>query len=353
MLYLKSLGTQTLTFNKIESTVNLKQKHLHYCEAGLIKQLEKMGIGRPSTFASLVETIKERNYIVKRDVEGTSCNVKEYTLNSSHELEINELDKVFGGEKNKLVIEPLGILCVEFLMKYFSELFSYDYTEQMEMDLDTISETNGKYNEVCNKCINSITTQMEPIKKMNKEFFKIDDTYELVYEKYGPVLRTTNEDGSYNYTSVKRELRLDIDKLRSGIYTLDELIETNERPIGTYEDKDCVLKMGKFGMYLMWGDNTINLSQESKTIDNMTFEDVVEKIKEKQEQNKSSNILRELNEEMSVRRGKYGPYIFYKPTNATKPQFFPLKKFPKHYAYSTCDKNEIISWVEKTHLKKS
>ena len=82
---------------------------------------------------------------------------------------------------------------------------------------------------------------------------------------------------------MKRELRLDIDKLRSGMYTLHELVETNERPMGAYEDKDCVLKMGKFGMHLMWGDNTINLSQDSKTIDNMTFEDVVEKIKEKQD----------------------------------------------------------------------
>ena len=352
LLYLKTLVTKKLMFNKIESSVNLKQKQLHYCEAGLIKQLEKMGIGRPSTFASLVETIKERNYITKRDVEGMSCNVKEYTLNSSHEMEINELDKTFGGEKNKLVIEPLGVLCVEFLMKYFSDLFSYDYTEQMEMDLDTINETNGKYKEVCDKCNKNILSQMEPIKKLNKESFKIDDTYELVYEKYGPVLRKTQEDGSYQYTSVKRELRLNIDKLKAGEYNLEDLVETQQRHMGEYEDKECILKMGKFGMYLMWGENSINLSNETITIDSMTFENVVEKIKEKQQQNKSSNILRELNEETSIRKGKYGPYIFYKPMNAPKPKFFPLKKFPKHYAYATCDKDELLEWIEKTHLKK-
>ena len=311
-----------------------------------------MGIGRPSTFASLVETIKERNYITKRDVEGMSCNVKEYTLNESHEMEINEVDKTFGGEKNKLVIEPLGVLCVEFLMKYFSDLFSYDYTEQMEMDLDTINQTNGKYKEVCDKCNKNILSQMEPIKKLNKESFRIDDTYELVYEKYGPVLRKTQEDGSYQYTSVKRELRLNIDKLKAGDYSLEDLVEIQERHMGQYEDKECVLKMGKFGMYLLWGDNSINLSNESNTIDCMTFENVVEKIKEKQQQNISSNILRELNEELSIRKGKYGPYIFHKPMNVKKPNFFALKKFPKHYAYATCDKNELIEWIEKTYLKK-
>jgi len=350
LLYLNSLASKCLEMQKIESNVSLKQKHLHYCEAGLIKQLEKMGIGRPSTFANLVETIKDRNYIVKRDVEGVPCNVKEYVLNSDNELEISETEKVFCGEKNKLVIEPLGILCVEFLMKYFNSLFSYDYTQQMEIELDTICENNNKYVEVCDGCNTTIMRHMDPIKKLNKESFKIDDDYELVYEKYGPVLRKKGDDGNYSYLSVKREMRLDIDKLKSGDYTLEDLVETQERHMGQYEDKDCVLKMGKFGMYLLWGDTSINLSNETITIDKMTLEDVHEKIREKEEKNQSANILREINDDISIRRGKYGAYIFYKPARNNKPQFFNLKKFSKHYA--TCEKQDLIDWIEKTYLKK-
>ena len=94
-------------------------------------------------------------------------------------------------------------------------------------------------------------SELDPIKKLNKESFKIDDDYELVYETYGPVLRKKEDDGNFSYLSVKREMRLDLDKLKSGDYTLEDLVETQERHMRQYEDKHCVLKMGKFGMYLV------------------------------------------------------------------------------------------------------
>lgn len=350
LLYMQSLGTQTLKYTKIESTVNLKQKHLHYSEAGLIKQLEKMGIGRPSTFASLVETIKDRKYIQKRDVEGKLCDVNEYLLTGGQTIEINKVSKSFGGEKNKLVIEPLGILCVEFLTKYFQHLFSYDYTEEMEMALDTISSENGKYEEVCDKCYSEILSHMGPIKKLNKESFQIDDKHELVYDKYGPVVRTFDDDGNIEYFSVKRELRLEIEKLRNKEYTLEDLLETQERNVGKYNNEDCILKMGKFGLYVQYGANTVNLNEAKMSIDEIDFETVVQKIKEQESKSKSSNILRELNNDLSIRKGKYGAYIFYQTPEMSKPEFFNLRKFPQKY--TLCDKEVLIDWIKTTYLDK-
>merc|ERR1711991_353506 len=116
-----------INYNKIQINMGLKKIKLHYTEAKLVNLLEEKGIGRPSTFSSIVEKIQERDYVKLMDVEGKKISCKNYELvekNISNKIE----EKEFGSEKKKLVIQPMGIIVLEFLIKYYDELFSYCYT---------------------------------------------------------------------------------------------------------------------------------------------------------------------------------------------------------------------------------
>jgi DNA topoisomerase-1 len=130
---LESKPNQFVKYNKIISNIHIQETKSHYTEAKLIQTLEEKGIGRPSTFASLVEKIQEREYIKKENVVGKTIDCLNYELNDNQSI-INEiiLKKEFGNEKNKLIIQPLGTIVLDFLEKYFEELFNYNYTKQME-----------------------------------------------------------------------------------------------------------------------------------------------------------------------------------------------------------------------------
>jgi DNA topoisomerase-1 len=116
-----------MEYKKIISTVTYKNSILHYTEAKLVQLLEEMGIGRPSTFSSLVEKIQERKYVVKENIKGKIIKCKEFILEDENLTE-TIVDKEFCNEKNKLVIQPLGIAVMEFLIKNFDSIFNYKYT---------------------------------------------------------------------------------------------------------------------------------------------------------------------------------------------------------------------------------
>jgi DNA topoisomerase-1 len=118
LLYFKSLekANKTFSHNQIQSTVVIRHNEKHYTEATLIKKLEDLGIGRPSTFSFIVNTIQERGYVKNTDIEGIKKTVNEYSL-TDRILTVQQNEKVFGESKNKLVIQSLGILTCEFLVK--------------------------------------------------------------------------------------------------------------------------------------------------------------------------------------------------------------------------------------------
>ena len=190
LLYLKSSQQINIPYTSIKTTIAEHGKHSHYTEASLIKKLEDLGIGRPSTFAMIVETNMERGYIKKTDIEGTIIKTNEYCLENG-EIKKEEKERLFGKESNKLIIQPLGIVVSDFLYKHFYSLFSYDYTTKMEEQLDEISLGNGDiWYKVCDTCNNEIKKLLKPIDKIGKQVIDIQDTdYKLVFEKYGPVLR--------------------------------------------------------------------------------------------------------------------------------------------------------------------
>jgi len=137
LLALKQKNKLQVQYNKITSNIVMKNTKSHLTEAMLVQLLEEKGIGRPSTYSSLVDKIQERGYVTKENISGQFIKCTDFTLEGDELTELSS-SREFGSEKNKLVIQPLGILVIEFLINHFNSLFNYEYTKNMENELDIV-----------------------------------------------------------------------------------------------------------------------------------------------------------------------------------------------------------------------
>jgi len=340
-----------ITVKKICAKVTIKGSKLHYTEAKLVQLLEEKGIGRPSTFSSLVDKIQERGYVKKEDIKGKEVICRDLELEDGEIYEI-ENKREFGNEKGKLVIQPLGIIVMEFLDKHFNKLFNYDYTCLMEAALDKIAKGELIWFEVCAACNKEIDELIEIIRDETKFEVQIDDNNTFLIGKYGPVIKCIEEkDGKeeISFKSVKKDI--DITQLKSGELELDEIVETNkianiQYNLGKYEGKDVILRKGKFGLYVLWGDNSKTLKElGNRPIENITFQEVIEILE------KGSGIIREINSTLSIRKGSKGDYIFYKNSKMKKPSFYDIKRFSIETGedYKICDIVILKSWVNEKY----
>jgi len=343
---------QMIKYNKVVSKVTVKNVKLHYTEARLVQLLEEKGIGRPSTFSMLIEKIQERGYVKKEDVKGKTIKVTDYELENDEITEL-ETTREFGNEKNKLVLQPLGKIVMEFLDKHFLDVLNYEFTREMEEDLDKISKGNFVWSDLCKICNNKLETIINEVKQTQKSKFeiKIDDTHVYTIAKYGPVIKCVEKvDGKKvtTYKPIKKGMQLDMDKLEQGNYTLEELIENdiekqdkisaNQINLGKYDDKDVILKKGKFGLYVVCGDLSKTLKQfGNRPIESIQFDEVIPLLEE------GSNIVREISPDISIRKSKKGDYVFFKTSKMKKPKFFSLKGFEEDY--KTCDIDVLKSWL--------
>ena len=163
-------GSQII-YKKIMTVFSLKNEgQKHYTEARLIHLLEEKGIGRPSTYASIIDKIQERKYVVKEDILGKEIECTNYELNAQPTKTIEEIKEkqIFGKEKSKLVIQPLGIMVMDFLDAHIDSLFDYEYTKIMEEKLDQICLGKLEWSIVCQDCLHDIQEQLSKLKKERK-----------------------------------------------------------------------------------------------------------------------------------------------------------------------------------------
>ena len=355
LLFLRTLLDKPVKYDYIESSVVVRNKHSHYTEASLIQKLEDLGIGRPSTFATLVDTIQDRGYVKCSDVNGVSLKCDNFKLRGNI-LELMTVEKIFGQEKNKLVIQPLGILCVEFLIQHFQDLFDYGYTKTMESDLDKIAtfdkSAESEWHQLCAKCYLDIKRLTNACAK-EKEVYPIDETHELVFQQYGPVIRSKKEgDRGYQYYSVKPGITIDLEIAKTGGYQLTDLIAISNENLGSHEGSQVTLRLGKFGPYVEWKDQTISIRTVDKPLELIILEDVIHLLQPKETLRhvKPKGHIRDLNEDMSVRTGKFGPYVYYKTPKMKTPEFFNIKKFAE--PPETCPSDTLVAWIQTTYLSK-
>ena len=342
-MYLQNIETkkEPVDYNTIMSELHVTNKHRHYTEASLINKLEELGIGRPSTFATIVDTIQERGYVKRTDIEGITKMCEEYQL-TGETITTTNTEKVFGAEKQKLVIQSVGILTIEFLLEYYQEMFSYEYTKNMEYELDKVcSGEITDWAELCRDCVAEIKSHSKPLRQVTKQTYPIEDGYEYIFEKYGPAIKHTLEDGTVEYIQARKDV--DLEKIKAGEYTLTELIEITERKIGEMENLDVFIKKGRYGLYIEYGENKISVKNADARLETFTIEDMKECI----EPAKEKSVLRELNEHMDIRRGQYGAYVYYKTPEMKKPKFLNIKKCP--HGFLNCTVETLVDWLCTTY----
>ena len=340
--YLPKINNKIVNFSKISSKVTIKDLKTHYTEARLVQLLEEKGIGRPSTFSSLIDKIQERNYVKKENVEGKKIVCENLELEKKeNKLKIITEEKIFGNEKNKLIIQPIGITVIEFLLKHCENLFKYQYTEEMENNLDLIAKGELDWLNICKKYNKEILEYNKSIsKEVKKEEYKLDENHFYIIGKYGPVIKYVNGD-KILFKNIKENL--DHEAIKRGEYKLIDIIESenksNGKLLGKYQNKDVYLKKGKFGLYIEFGHENKSIKNLKKKENTITFEDVLPFLENK--------IIREINESLSIRKGNYGDYIYYKTKTMKKPQFYKLNNFEDDY--KNCSEKIIREWIKEKY----
>ena len=382
-----------IPYNKIKATVTMNELKSHYTEAGLIKILEEKGIGRPSTFSSLIEKIQKRGYVEKSDVLGKKVKCTDFELLPDELLEM-PTEREFGNEKNKLVIQPLGSIVMEFIVQHFNTLFEYNFTKKMEDDLDKIAKGDILYTETCMFCLDNVTQLTTALKDKNiqKDTVSIGENHVYMVGSKGPVIKhtTVDEDGKkkIEYKSVKKDI--DVAKLKRGEYELTDIIDEKGNidmggiKLGIYDSNEIILKRGKYGLYFVWGEQKKSLSglfPKNKNPSTIAYHDIVKIIETSKTQIQSQvenmngdreddegggggggggggsvsigskllvkGMVRKITDDISIRNGKYGDYIFYKTPEMKNPTFLKLKGFTEDY--KTCSMFNIIEWIQKTY----
>ena len=354
--FLRTLKEGAIKYKKITSRQTIKDKKTHYTEARLVQLLEHNGIGRPSTFSSIVDKILERKYVNVENIEGRKVQVKDYTLEGDELTEIED-EREFGNEKKKLVIQPIGILVMEFLLKNFPEICEYEYTKIMEQDLDKIAKGETEYHELCRR-VNSLidtTIKSRDLDKNNKLSIKIDEHHTYIIGKNGPVIKC-NVDKKTTFKSIKPELinKIDMETLKNGGYNLEEIVDIDEinnicnpkNYLGKYGEQDVYIKSGRYGAYIEWGSNRKSMNAIDKAIVDITIRDAIDVI-ENRVSSGSKNIVREIDKNMSIRKGKYGDYIYYKSETMKRPEFLKITAFPDDY--KKCSLQTLKTWIMETY----
>jgi DNA topoisomerase-1 len=307
----KALSINTiLDWNSLQADEHYTKPKGRYTEASLIAELEKRGIGRPSTFASLVSTIIDRDYVEKTNEEGKTTNTKHYLLAPriwppSTKLETHKV----GAEKNKLKSTSLGKSVSDFLHREYNDLFEYEFTSKMESELDNIShgtkewksilqETWDKYKERYNKTI------ISPSKASRER--NLDEGYKVIMSRKGPLFVKTEADAKPIFTQIPTEKTFETVTLEDAKTAFTKADETKEGTLlGMYETKEIRKKKGPYGFYIQYDEIKLPAKIE-------TLEQTIERIKVKQTQlaDPAASYSRVVGD-FTIKRGPYGLY-FYK-----------------------------------------
>jgi len=337
---------------KIESKFTLSELKSHYTEARLVQLLEEKGIGRPSTFASLIDKIQEREYVSKQNITGKEIECEDFSLNEKRELTTTQTKREFGNEKNKLVIQPTGIVVIEFLLTHFNHFFDYEFTKEMEDALDLIANGNKIWTSLCESCNNELISITKDLQEEKMFSIKIDEMHTLVIGRYGPVIKKAIKGLPVTFLPVKKNI--DINELQYiPNLKLEDIVENtvkNSEAIGKYKGEDLFVKKGKYGIYAKWGKETVSLKElDGKPIENIEYVDVL-RILDKEtvlDPSKPVGFVRELSSTLSIRTGKFGDYIFYKKPRVKQPQFFKIKDFNEDHR--KCNKELLLNWIKQTY----
>ena len=297
-----------------------------YTEASLVKKLEELGIGRPSTYAPTISTIQQREYVQKGDKKGVDRN---YTIDTLKGNKITTVTKkeVVGNEKGKLLPSDIGIVVNDFLLKYFPDIMDYGFTANVEKQFDKIAEGKAKWSAMIKKFYKDFEPIVEQTMNIRAEHkagereLGIDPKSQrpvfVKIGRYGPIVQI----GKAEDTEKPQFSQLPSDMSMENI-TLEEALELFKLPrtIGEFEGNPVVIGAGRFGPYILHDKKYVSLPKTDDPL-TVTQERAVELIMDKRQQEANRHLQHFVEDpKMEVMNGRYGAYICYDGKNYRMPK---------------------------------
>ena len=317
---------QKLEHEGITATERFTQHPPRYTEASLVRKLEELGIGRPSTYAPTISTIQQREYVIKGEKTGEERTYNVLNL-QGNEITDNNHTEITGAEKSKLMPTDTGIVVNDFLIEYFPDILDYNFTASVEKQFDEIAEGDKQWTAILKTFYKKFHPSVEntlAAKTAHKAGERILGTdpvsgkqVSVKIGRFGPVAQigTAEDEEKPRFAQVKKEMSIET-------ITLEEALELFKLPrtLGEYEGKNVVVGAGRFGPYIQ---NNGLYASLPKTMDPMTvtLEEAIELLQKKQEAEAQKHIKKfEEEPELEILNGRYGPYIAYKGSNYKIPK---------------------------------
>ncbi|MDH6303407.1 DNA topoisomerase-1 [Parabacteroides sp. PF5-5] len=319
-----------LAMRQIEATERFTQRPPRYTEASLVRRLEELGIGRPSTYAPTIQTIQNREYVIKGDKEGVERSYTVFTLSGSKITE-KEKQEIAGADRSKLMPTDIGVVVNDFLMEYFPGVLDYNFTASVEKEFDAVADGEMVWTDAIDrfyKMFHPIVERTSAVKtehKVGERELGIDpQSGKPVFVKigrFGPVaqLGAANPDDK---TAPKPQFASLMKGQSIETITLEEALKLFELPrtIGEFEDKVVVAGIGRFGPFIRHDGKFISIPKDLSPL-SITLDESIELIKEKRLK-EAQRTLKTFSEEpeMEILNGRFGPYIAYKGSNYKIPK---------------------------------
>lgn len=338
--------------HEITSTERYSQSPIRYTEASLVKKLEELGIGRPSTYAPTISTIQQREYVQKGDKKGDERTYTIDTLKNDH-ITSKEKTEVVGNEKGKLLPTDIGTVVNDFLINNFPAIMDYNFTANVEEKFDEIAEGKASWLKMMKVFYKDFEPVVEKVMNARSEHkagerkIGIDpESGKPVFVKigrFGPVVQigTAEDDEKPKFS------QLPADKSMATI-TLEEALKLFQLPrtVGQFEGSDVVIGAGRFGPYVLHNKKYVSLPKTENPL-KVSLETAIELIEQKRQQEKERHIKSfEQDEKMEVLNGRYGPYIAYDGKNYRLPKIWHDKA--ADISYEQC-----MEIIQNTPVKKS
>ena len=321
---------ETLSLKDIVATERFTQRPPRYTEASLVRRLEELGIGRPSTYAPTIQTIQNREYVVKGDKEGVE---RAYTVVSLSKGKIEEAEKTetVGADRNKLMPTDIGTVVNDFLMEYFPDVLDYNFTASVEKEFDSVAEGELVWTKAIDKFykifhpIVEATAAVKTEHKVGERELGIDpksgNPVFVKIGRYGPVVQIgaahadDKEAPKPQFASLMKGQSIDT-------ITLEEALKLFDLPrtVGEYEGKVMVAAVGRFGPFIRHDGKFVSIPKDLNPL-TITAEEAITLIEGKRVKDEQRFIKKfEEDPEMEILKGRFGPYISYQKANYRIPK---------------------------------
>lgn len=317
---------ESLARKEVTATQRFTQHPPRYTEASLVKRLEELGIGRPSTYAPTIQTIQQREYVTKGDKPGEE---RKYTVIKLDDKGIRSEEKTetSGSEKGKLIPTDVGIVVNDFLTEYFPEILSYNFTADVEKQFDEVAEGHKEWKALMRDFYDHFHPSVESAMSVKSDH-KVGERIlgeepgtgkkvSVKIGRFGPVVQI----GSADETEKPKFAQLRAGQSLESL-TLEEALDLFKLPrtLGQYEDKTISVGTGRFGPYIRFADKFISIPKDMDPLE-ISLDDAVALINAKREADAKKSIKTFAEDpELEILNGRYGPYIAYKKKNYKLPK---------------------------------